>query len=124
MKFNILPWLSILAVLALSLWVRSNLIEINELSFFCDGGGQTLQCKIRSLIVLSFNHLGLGYLALFLGTLAAVTRSGFVGLLASMVGMAGLILYCWDFAAVGFLLGVLTLARSQLGEYRTQYRSS
>ncbi len=70
--------------------------------------------------MLSFNQLGLGYFALFLGLLSAITRSGFIGLLA---GMAGLILCCWDYAAGGFLLGVLTLARAQFDDYRARHRT-
>jgi len=123
MKFNPFPWVAILFMLALSLWARSQLIEQNELGFFCDGGGQTLTCKIRWLVLQSFSHFGFGYFGLFLGLLATVTRSGFVGLLAGLVSMAGLVLYNWDYAAVGFLLGVLTLARAQLDDYRTQYRN-
>ncbi len=121
MKFNPLPWLAILAMLALAFWIRNQLIEQDELGFFCDGGGMTLTCKIRWLIVQSFNHFGLGYFGLFLGLLAAVTRSGFIALLASLVSMSGLVLYNWDFAGVGFLLGVLTLARAQLDDYRAEH---
>lgn len=121
MKFNPFPWLCILGALGLSLWVRFGLIEQNELGFFCDGGGQTLQCHIRWFIVRSFNTYGLGYFGLFLGLLATVTRSGLMGLLAGIVGMAGLVLYTWDYSAVGFLLGVLTLARAQLNDYRHRY---
>ncbi len=123
MKFNPLPWLAILAMLALAFWTRSQLIEQDELGFFCDGGGMTPVCKIRWLVVQSFNHFGLGYFGLFLGVLAAVTRSGLIGLLASLAGMAGLVLYNWDFAGVGFLLGVLTLARAQLDDYRAEHGS-
>lgn len=119
MRLNALSWISLLAVLALALWVRANWIEQESFGFFCDGGGQTLVCKLRWLTVLSFNQLGLGYVALFLGVLAALTRSGQVGLVAAWFGMAGLVLYCWDYAAVGFLLGVLTLARVQFNECRT-----
>jgi hypothetical protein len=121
MKFNPFPWLFILAALGLSLWVRFELIEQNELGFFCDGGGRTFQCHIRWFIVRSFNTYGLGYFGLFLGLLATVTRSGFMGFLAGIVGMAGLVLYTWDYSAVGFLLGVLTLARAQLNDYRYQH---
>ena len=123
MKFNPLPWLLILAALGLSWWARSQLMEQSELGFFCAGGGQTLACKARWLVEKSFSHLGLGYFALFLGLLSAITRSGLVGMLAGMVGMAGLMLYCWDFAAVGFLLGVLTLARTQFDDYQAQHRA-
>ncbi len=122
MKFNPSPWLLILFSLALSLWVRSQLIEQSELGFFCDGGGQTPTCKIRWLIIQSFNTQGLGYFALFLGSLATLTRSAFISLLAGIVGVSGLVLYSWDYSAAGFLLGVLTLARAQFDEYRAQYR--
>jgi hypothetical protein len=122
MKFNPLPWLAILATLAASAWIRGHLIEQEALGFFCDGGGQTWVCKIRWLAIQSFNHLGLGYFALFFGVLAILTRSAMVGLWAGMVGMAGLILYSWDFAAVGFLLGVLALARAQFDDYRAEHR--
>lgn len=123
MKFNPLPWLAILIVLVLSLWTRNHLIEQNELGFFCDGGGDGLTCKIRWLIVQSFNHFGFGYFGLFLGGLAVVTRSGTIGLWAALVSMAGLFFYNWDFAGVGFLLGVLTLARAQFDDYRAEYGS-
>ncbi len=123
MKFNPFPWLLILASLAFSLWLRYSLIEQNELAFFCDGGGQTALCKFRWLVVQSFHTQGLGYFALFLGVLSAATRSAFLGISAGIVGMAGLILYTWDYAAIGFLLGVLTLARSQFDEYRYQHRA-
>jgi len=123
MKFNPLPWLAILAMLFLAIWVRSQLIEQNELGFFCDGGGVSTTCNIRWLIVQSFNHFGIGYFGLFLGLLAVVTRSGFIGLCAGLISMAGLILYNWDYSAVGFLLGVLTLARAQWNDYRDQHRS-
>ncbi len=124
MKINPSPWLLILFSLALSLWVRSQLIEQSELGFFCDSGGQTATCKIRWLIIQSFHTEGLGYFALFLGLLATLTRSAFIGLLAGIVGVSGLVLYCWDYAAVGFLLGVLVVARAQFDEYRAQYRAS
>lgn len=123
MKTNPLPWLLILAALAASWWARHALFEQNEMVFFCNGGGQTLPCQIRRLVEQSFSHLGLGYAALLLGLLAAATRSGLAGLLAGMVGMAGLVLYCWDYAGAGFLLGVLTLARAQFDKRRPQHRS-
>jgi hypothetical protein len=122
MKFNPLPWLSILAALALALWARGHLIEQQDFGFFCDGGGQAFLCKVRWLVVQSFNHLGLGYFALFFGGLAALTRSAALALIAAIIGMCGLILYSWDYSAVGFLLGVLTLARAQFDDYRAEHR--
>jgi len=129
MKFNPFPWLLILAILSLSLWARSQLIEKEELAFFCQAGGQTIPCKMRWLIVKIFHNSSIAYFALFMGLLSAVSRSGFIGLLAGIIGMAGLILHgggdiaAPDLDATGFLLGVLTLARTQFNEYRTQHRT-
>lgn len=123
MKFNPFPWLLIAVSFGFSWWARFYLIEQNELGFFCDSGGQSPLCVLRWLIVQSFNALGFGYFALFLGLLSVLTRSGFIGLWAGVVGVAGLILYNWDFAAVGFLLGVLTLARAEFDDYRAEHRS-
>jgi hypothetical protein len=123
MKFNPFPWLAIAALLGLALWARAALVEPAEFGFFCDGGGQAFACHVRWLIVQSFNSLGLGYFALFLGLLSVLTRSDWVGLSAALVGVAGLVLYCWDYSAVGFLLGVLTLARAQFDDYRIQHGS-
>lgn len=126
MKFNPIPWLLILAVLSLSWWARSQFIERQELAFFCEGGAQTLECKTRWLIVKIFYGNGTGYFILFLGLMAAATRSGLVGLVAGVAGVAALLLHGGDhanvdYAAVGFLLGVLTLARAQFDDYRAQH---
>ncbi len=126
MKFNPVPWLLILAVLSLSWWARSHFIERQELAFFCEGGAQTLECKTRWLIVKIFYGNGTGYFILFLGLMAAATRSGLVGLAVGVAGVAGLLLHGGDhanvdYAAVGFLLGVLTLARAQFDDYRAQH---
>jgi hypothetical protein len=124
MKINPLPCLLILTMISVSLWFRATVIEHNELGFFCDGGGQTLVCKIRWLVIQSFNHFGLGYFGLFLGVVAVVTRSAFISMSAACVGVAGLVFYNWEFASVGCLLGVLTLARVQFDDYRAEYRDT
>jgi hypothetical protein len=121
MKFNPSPWLAILAIVGISVWLRFNWIEQTELGFFCDGGGQTTLCKARWLVVQTFNRYGLGYFSLALGLLATLTRSGLAGFLAGATGAMGLILYTWDWSAAGFLLGTLALARAQLSEYRHEH---
>ena len=124
LKFNPFPWLSIIVVMFLALWARFHLVEQNELGFFCDGGGGGSRCQIRWLIVQSFNTYGLGYFGLFLGVLATVTRSALAGFAAAAAGMAGLVLYTWDYSALAFLLGILALARAQLEDYRYQHRAA
>lgn len=87
-------------------------------------GGQTFSCKARWLFTLFIEYKAPSWLVLFLGVLAALTRSGLLGFLAGALGMIGLIVYAKDYAAVGFLLGVMTLARAQFDEYRHEHRSS
>jgi hypothetical protein len=124
MKFNPLPWLLILVILCLSWWARRLLIEEQELAFFCEGGGQTLACRTHGLIAkIFYEHDGIGYFALFLGALAVIARSGLIGQWAGIIGIAGLILHNGEYAAAGFLLGVLTLARAQFEDYRAQHRT-
>lgn len=110
---KVLPWFGILAMLSFSLWARYALVEPAEFGFYCDAGGGGRLCALRWMVVQSFSTYGLGYFGLFLGVLATLTRSGLVALLAGMAGVAGLVLYTWDYSAVAFLLGVLTLARAE-----------
>lgn len=122
MKFYPLPWILILTMFGLCSWFRLTLVEPAEVGFFCDHGGQSFECQLRFIIILVFTH-GLGYAALFSGLVALVTRCGVAGFLAAWLGAAGLILYAWDYAAVAFLLGSLTLARAQFNHYRNQHRA-
>jgi hypothetical protein len=105
-----------LTVLLFSLWARFQLIEVKDLGFNCVSGGTGLQCTLRGLLVQAFDSFGIGYAAVFLGCLGTLTRSDPISLLAVNVGILGLMLYNWDYAALGFLLGVLVLARSIFGE--------
>ncbi|MGH8499475.1 MAG: hypothetical protein ACRERV_11815, partial [Methylococcales bacterium] len=113
MKFNPLPWFFIAVMFGLCAWFRFVLVEPAEVEFFCGSGGQSFKCELRWITIQIFTS-GLGYLALLPGLLALVSGSGFAGFIAAWVGAAGLVLYNWDYAAVAFLLGVLTLARAQL----------
>jgi hypothetical protein len=119
MKYNPLPWLLILAILSLSWWARRQLIEEQQLAFFCESGGQTLACRTHSLIAkIFYDNNAMGYLSLFLGALSVISRSGFIGQCAGMIGIAALVLHNGEYAAAGFLLGVLTLARTQFEKRR------
>lgn len=86
MKSAAFLWLLILATLRFSLWLRYSLVEHAEFGFFCEGGGGGKLCALRWLTVQSFHTYGLGYLGLFLGALAALTRTGPISLLGGMAG--------------------------------------
>jgi|GEM_PF-1716783 len=117
------PWILIILALIFALWARFSLVEAKELSFYCQAGGTGALCTLRWFIVKSFDTYGLGYLGVFLGILATVTRSDWVALGAATTGVAGLILYTWDFSALGFLLGILVLSRSTFNECGYQNRT-
>ncbi|MDD4915386.1 MAG: hypothetical protein PHW13_10180 [Methylococcales bacterium] len=124
MKLKSLPWLLILFTLCLAWWARRHLIEEQQLAFFCEAGGQTLACRLHSLIVVIFyNSNAMGYFTLCLGAVAALTRSDHLSLWAGIVGIASLVLHNGESAAIGFLLGVLTLARTQVETGRAQHRA-
>lgn len=101
-----------LALLAL----RYGVIEKGLLPRDCGptGSDSAFSCGLTWLLVRSFRVLG--WLALVsggLGFLFVTLRSlGWVGWLT---GVAGLVLYCPDTAAVGALLGLFTLLRDQAG---------
>lgn len=125
MKFNPFPWLCVVALLAVSFWARGHLVENSELGFACQESAQTALCKARWLSTVFMAYPGTSYLVLFLGVLATITRSDHISFLACALGVVGLVVYAKNEEAVGlgFLLGVLTLARAQLDEYRHQHRA-
>lgn len=105
------PWLSIALVAALAAAARYMLVEPADIAHLCDSGGGPWWCAVRAGVILTFAHHALGYVALALGVVATVSRVRTVALAAALAGMAGLILYEFEYSAVALLLGLLVLAR-------------
>ncbi len=104
--FAIIGTVFVLAWIARHLWIEP--AAVGEL---CRAADAPFSCRMRQWLIYTFASNGLGYAALVAGVLALVTRSTVLAVLGAGFGAAGLVLYCYDFAAVGFLLSVLTLAR-------------
>ena len=102
--------LSGVVVLGLALWARYGLIEPEGIAHACLGS-DAWNCVLRDLIVATFNRQQLGYVAAGAALLALVPRLRPLAWLAWASGLAGLVLYCWDYAAVGAMLALLVLAR-------------
>ena len=102
--------LSGVVVLGLALWARYGLIEPEGIAHACLGS-DAWNCVLRDLIVATFNRQQLGYVAAGAALLALVPRLRPLAWLAWASGLAGLVLYCWDYAAVGAVLALLVLAR-------------
>ena len=113
-------WALVIAVLVVAMMLRYRLIEPAGIGFLCDPGSGPWWCGVRRMLVLSFSSQLLGYFALLMGVLALFTRSRGAALAAVAVGVAGLVLYCWEASAVGFLLGLLTLVRHQTRDFGQQ----
>ncbi len=100
-----------LAVLAVALVLRHVLIEPAAIAHACDPSPWAGACAARTLVILSFVNQEVGWAALGAGMLATLLRSPRLAVLALAAGCAGLVLYSYEPAAVGALLGVLVLAR-------------
>ena len=112
-------WGGLLLLLLLALLVRYQWIQPREMGFLCESAAAPWHCKLREAVIWSYKDNGLGWASLIGGVLAFVSRSRYVAIFGAAAGIGGLVLYCYEFAAVGFALSVLTLAR-QLAPAREQ----
>ncbi|HVL54882.1 MAG TPA: hypothetical protein VM491_00120 [Burkholderiaceae bacterium] len=106
------PWLAALIALALASAVRHWIVEPPAFAHACDPAPWAGWCAARSLVLRSFINAEIGWFALAAGVAAALTRWRGLAQVALVAGCAGLVLYSYEPAAVGGLLGVLVLARA------------
>lgn len=106
------PWSAIAAVGLLAAAARYGLVEPAAVAHLCDGGSGPWWCGLRRAVIATFSGYGLGYGALGTGALAVALPRPWIAWTAAALGLAGLILYCFEASAVGFLLGALVLART------------
>lgn len=117
-------WTTIVAVavaaLALALGARYGLIENGVLPRDCTAPGLEGSglCSVKWVLVQSFQHQRMGIFALACGALAFVTGCRRFAWAGWATGLAGLVLYNYDYAAVGALLALLVLAAA--GEEQRQ----
>ncbi|MDR2260711.1 MAG: hypothetical protein LBE06_07250 [Azoarcus sp.] len=105
--------LLIAAALGLALAaLRFGVIEKGLLPRDCGPGGSDaalLPCGLSWILIQSFQMQRLGWLALACGALGFALNSRTLAWTGWLTGVAGLVLYCPDYAAPGALLGLLTL---------------
>jgi hypothetical protein len=106
-----MPWLAALLALAVATALRRWLIEPPAIAHLCDPAPWAGWCAPRMLLIRSFLDQQIGWLALAAGVAATVMRHRGVAQVALIAGCAGLVLYSYEPAAVGGLLGALVLAR-------------
>ena len=127
MKF-LIPWLVVLAVLISAWWLRIHYIEPQELSIVCESGVMDFSCLMRKNLMAIFYDNAVGYAVFSLGMMALLFRSAGTALVCVLLGMLGMVIHGGkhsgvEYNSVGFVLGCLILARTQLQQYRQQYRS-
>ena len=126
MKLNYVPWLAMLVVLVVAWALRIAYIEPQELAIICESGVTDVPCTLRKSLTGIFYDNAVGTLVLGLGVLAWVLRSRHWALAIILIGMAGMVIHGGQHAgveynALGFVLGILTLARAQLTACRQQH---
>lgn len=100
------------AVLAITLLVRHFAIEPAAIAHACDPAPWAGACATRTLVILMFVNQEVGWLAFAAGVLATLLRAPRLASLALAAGCAGLVLYSYEPAAVGAVLGLLVRARA------------
>lgn len=114
MKEQLRLWWPAAVALILALAARYAWIEPRAFGLLCnDLSTGPWWCWARQGVIKSFAYPyhALGYAALALGVLSLIFRRRALALTGVCVALAGLVLYCFEYSAVGLLLSVLTLAR-------------
>jgi hypothetical protein len=86
------------------------LIESISAATLCNATSVPIRCTVRDYVIASTIFPLWGYIALAAGVIAALSRRLDLSVLALVAGAIGLVLYAGATAAVGFLLGWITLA--------------
>ena len=104
-------------LLGVVLWLRYGLFEAGVFPTSC---GATLAddlhglCLAKWALMQTFAQERLGWLSLLAGIAAFVLRVKPLAWTGWFAGIAGLVLYSYNFAAVGLLLSLLVIARARV----------
>lgn len=97
-------------VAAAALWLRYGLLEAGSLPRDCSlADAPVAACAFKTALVQSFLDQRLGWVSLVLGALAFVLTCRRLAWAGWLAGVAGLVLYSQDPAAIGALLALLVL---------------
>ena len=97
--------------LALAAAARHGLVEPADMTARCDAGAQEMWCTVRAWTIQAFVNERLGWAALALALIAAVTAWRPLAAAALFVACAGLILYTTELCAPAALLAALVFVR-------------
>lgn len=114
-RTQLVPLLLVLLIVSVTsalMWAaRQFLVQPESLAAACAAGQGGWQCWLREQLVLGFTRNVFGMTALIAGVLATVSRWRSLAVLAIVAGVAGAMLYRYELAGAGLLLGGLVLLR-------------
>lgn len=108
-------WAPAIAALLLAWLARHLVIEPQAIAHACDPAPWSGWCAGRSALIRTFSSQQLGWLSLAAGVAAVVRHRSLPARVATASGAAGLVLYCFEPAAVGLLLGAVASCRLPAG---------
>lgn len=91
--------------------IRFFIVEPESVAQSCLGYGVSWQCKLRDVTVYGFSRQLYGPISLTFAILSAIGGIRMFAAAAMFVGMAGVVLYDFDLAALGLLLGAVLYLR-------------
>ena len=104
------PLLAGLVLAAIALWFRHGLLEAGLLPRDCTlADAPWAACVFKDALVQTFLHQRVGWVSLVAGVLAFALPCCRLAWVGWLTGVAGLVLYSYDPAAVGGLLALLVL---------------
>lgn len=115
-----------LAGCALGAALRYGLVERDSLGIACESGVVDWRCLPRGLVIQAFLHQWFAILSLLAAALAEWRRLRSLAGLAIAAGVVGMMLYRFEWSALGTLAGAIVLARierdrDQHGEAQRQH---
>lgn len=100
-------------VVLCALYIRFNVVEQQTVAEACMAQVDHMDtlCRSRAFLVwATFGTEALGWVALAIMLLAWALQSRTAALLGVLIGLAGLVLFCYELAAVGFVGSLLALS--------------
>ena len=112
---RLLPFALPLLALAVAFALRVFAIEPSHIGHACDPAPWSGWCAARTAVIMAFRFQEIGWAALACGIAATFLRRAWLGQVALALGLAGLVLYSYEPAVIGALLGALVLFRPRRG---------
>jgi hypothetical protein len=106
-------WLLVIGFCCLgyAMYLRYLTVEYTQVALACDAGLNTWQCWARKWVIVLFNNLVFGWVALAAAALNLIRPSIVLFAIAVGAAAAGIVLYNVNLSALAVALLVLSLAR-------------